>query len=264
MITFDLNISITMPGLPYARRIDEAARMGFTAVELWWPRGEDLGALARRVSDAGLSVALINFDGGDLAAGERGFLNDPVRQAEFRASAPAALDLARRLGCHQLNALVGRWLPGEPRESQLARVRENLTWVCDLAAHAGVTVLLEALNSWETPAYMLTSTADSLAMIDSVGAPNLALQYDVYHMQRMEGNICATVAAHAGRIGHIQFADSPGRGQPGTGELNFPFIFQAIEDSGYTGYVGAEYLPRGSLEESLGWLRRAGEAPDQA
>ncbi|MEI7772983.1 MAG: TIM barrel protein, partial [Chloroflexales bacterium] len=200
-------------------------------------------------------VALLNFDGGDLAAGERGFLNHPQRHAEFRDHAPAALDLAARLGCARLNALVGRWLPGETRESQLARVCENLAWACDLAAHAGVTVLLEALNTWETPGYILGSTAASLALIDAVGAPNLALQYDVYHMQRMEGNICATVAAHAGRIGHIQFADSPGRGQPGTGELNFPYIFQAIEASGYQGYVGAEYVPVGGLEASLGWLR---------
>ncbi len=125
-----------------------------------------------------------------------------------------------------------------------------------MAARAGASVLLEALNSWETPGYILTSTADSLALIESIGAPNLALQYDIYHMQRMEGNICATIAAHAGRIGHIQFADSPGRGQPGTGELRFPFIFQAIEESGYAGYVGAEYLPAGSLEESLGWISR--------
>jgi hydroxypyruvate isomerase len=149
---------------------------------------------------------------------------------------------------------VGRWLPGEPRESQLARVRENLAWACDLAAHAGVTLLVEALNSWETPGYILSTTAESLALIDAVGAPNLALQYDVYHMQRMEGNICATIAAQAGRIGHIQIADSPGRGQPGTGELRFPYIFQAIERSGYQGYVGAEYIPVGRLEESLGWI----------
>jgi hydroxypyruvate isomerase len=254
MLTFDLNISITMPGLPHADRLDVAARLGFSAVELWWPRGEDLGALARRAADAGLSVALLNFDGGDLAAGERGLLNHPQRQAEFRAHAPVALELARRLGCTRMNALVGRWLPGESRESQLARVRENLAWACELAAHAGVTLLVEALNTWETPGAILSSTAESLALIEAVGAPNLALQYDVYHMQRMEGNICAMIAACAGRIGHIQIADSPGRGQPGTGELNFPYIFQAIEASGYPGYVGAEYVPVGGLEGSLGWM----------
>jgi hydroxypyruvate isomerase len=258
MLSFDLNISLAMPGLPYAERIDAAARLGFGAVELWWPQGEDLGALARRVAGAGLGVALINFDGGDLAAGERGFLNDARREAAFREHVPAALELAQRLGCARLHALVGRWLPGETRESQLARVRENLAWACDQAAHAGVTVLVEALNSWETPGYILTSTADSMALVDSVGAPNLAIQYDIYHMQRMEGNICATIAAHAWRMGHIQFADSPGRGQPGTGELHFPFIFQAIEGSGYQGYVGAEYVPVGTLEASLGWFRGEG------
>ncbi|NTW02074.1 MAG: TIM barrel protein [Oscillochloris sp.] len=255
MITFDLNVSLTMPHLPYAERFDAAARLGFTAVEFWWPRGENLATLPTSIADAGLSVALINFEGGDLAAGERGLLNHPERQAEFRANVPVALDLAQRLGCRRLNALVGRWLPGEPYESQLARVRENLAWVCDKASRAGVTVLIEALNHADTPGAILSSTADSLAMIDAVGAPNLAIQYDVYHMQRMEGNICPTIAANTARISHIQIADAPGRGQPGTGELNFPYIFSAIESSGYNGYVGAEYVPVGPLEESLWWMR---------
>jgi hydroxypyruvate isomerase len=253
MLHLDLNVSITMPATSPLERFDAAARLGFAAVEFWWPRDEDLAALARRVADAGLRVALFNIDAGDLASGERGFLNHPQRQAEFRAALPAALDLARRVGCTRLNALVGRWLPGETRESQLARARENLAWACEQAAPAGVTLLVEALNSWETPGYVLTSTAESLALIDAVGAPNLAYQYDVYHMQRMEGNICATIAAYAARMGHIQIADSPGRSQPGTGELRFPFIFQAIAESGYTGYVGAEYLPAGPLAESLAW-----------
>jgi hydroxypyruvate isomerase len=254
MINFDLNISITLKEAPFLSRFEHAARLGFTAVEFWWPADEDRAALVRQVRDLGLQVALFNFDGGDLAAGDRGLLNDPAREAQFHANLPIALELAHQLGCTRLNALVGRALPNIPRDEQLARVRNNLQRACALAAEAGITVLVEAVNTWENPGYLLNNTTDTLAFIESVGAANLAYQYDVYHMQRMEGNICATISAHAHQIGHIQIADSPGRNQPGTGELNFPFIFAAIEQSGYSGFVGLEYNPLGPFAESLAWL----------
>jgi hydroxypyruvate isomerase len=254
MPRFDLNISITLKEQPFLERFDTAARLGFGAVEFWWPAGEDLSAIAARIKDAGLAVALFNFDGGSLAKGERGLLNDPSRQAELRASVPGALALAQQVGCPRLNALVGISLPNTPRDEQLAHARENLAWLCEQAAAAGVEVVVESLNSWESPNYLLTNTPDTLAFLDSVGAPNLQYQYDVYHMQRMEGNVVATIRREVGRIGHMQIADSPGRGQPGTGELNFPFILDAIDATGYTGFVGLEYVPQGTLEESLGWL----------
>jgi hydroxypyruvate isomerase len=181
-------------------------------------------------------------------------LNDPARLPAFKAGVPAAIAWAAALGCRRLHALVGRELPGEPRASQLGRAAEAVAWLCEQAAPAGITILVEALNTWETPGYLLSTSAEALAFIDAVGAPNLAYQYDVYHMQRMEGNITASLAAHRARIGHIQVADSPGRGQPGTGELRFPFIFEAIAASGYTGYIGVECVPRGPLAEALAWL----------
>ncbi len=266
MLRFDLNLSITMPGLPWRERFDGAARLGFDAVELWWPDAEHRPLIPRLATDAGVRVVHFNLDGGDLAAGERGLLNDPARLPAFRAGVPEALELAAALGCTRLHALVGRLLPGESRESQLARAREAVAWLCEQAAPLGVTILVEALNTWETPGYLLASTAEALAFIDAVGAPNLAYQYDVYHMQRMEGNIAATIAAHAARMGHIQVADSPGRGQPGTGELRFPFIFEAIAASGYDGYIGVEFVPRGPLAAALAWLppdRRGPIAPAQ-
>jgi hydroxypyruvate isomerase len=264
MLRFDLNVSLTLRDTPPLERFDHAARLGFGAVEFWWPAGEDLRALARRVRDAGLAVALINFDGGDLARGERGVLNHPQRQAEFRANVPVALELAAHLGCTRLHALVGRWLPDVPREAQLELVRENLRLATEAAAPAGVTVVVEALNAWETPGYIVTDTPSALALIESVGAPNLRYLYDIYHMQRMEGNIVATLAAVAPQIGHIQVADSPHRGQPGSGELRFGYIFEAIAAGSYTGFVGLEYIPRGTVEESLAWLpadRRGPIAP---
>lgn len=254
MLHFDLNISITLKELPFVERFDAAAGLGFGAVEFWWPAGEDLGMLIRRAQDAGLAVVLINFDAGAMAQGERGMLNHPLRQAEFRANVPVALELARKLGCNRLNALAGKWLADEPREAQLARVRENLHWAAELAAEAGITILVESLNSWENSGYLFCDTASTLAFLESVGRSNLQYQYDIYHMQRMEGNITATIQAYSRQIGHIQVADAPGRHQPGSGELCYPFIFQAIEQSDYRGYIGLEYNPQGSLAESLAWL----------
>lgn len=257
MLQFDLNISILLKEQAFLDRPDHAARLGFDTIEFWWPAGEDLNALATRIRDAGLQVALFNFNAGNMPSGDRGLLNDPARQHEFRANVPIALDLAQRLGCTRLNALAGKWRADEPREAQLERVRENLRWAAEQAQAAGISILVESLNTIENGPYLFSNTRDTLAFLDSVGAPNLQYQYDIYHMQRMEGNIAATIREHAARIGHIQVADAPGRNQPGTGELNYPFIFQAIAASGYRGAIGLEYNPLGSSEESLGWLEGA-------
>lgn len=265
MLQFALNISLTLRKLPLHERIETAARLGFSTIELWWPRGEDHQALVRHVRDAGLQVALLNFDAGALEQGERGMLNHPQRQQEFRANVPIALELAEQLGCRRLNALVGKWLPDRPRPAQLARVRENLAFACEHAATMGANVLVEALNSWESAGYLVCSTASALELLQSVGAPNLRYQYDVYHMQRMEGNIVPTIRANLHWIDHIQVADTPGRHQPGTGELHYPFIFTAIANSGYQGFIGLEFIPQGELAESLAWLpadRRGPLAPE--
>jgi hydroxypyruvate isomerase len=254
MLHFDLNVSILLREYPFLERFDHAARLGFRAVEFWWPAGEDLDAVARRIRDAGLRVAAFNFDAGDMPAGERGLLNDPEREAQFRANVPVALDLAQRVGCARLNALAGKWRAVEAREAQLERARENLHWAAEAARPAGVTVLVEALNSWENAGYLFMNTPDTLAFLESTGVPNVAYLFDMYHMQRMEGNLSATLRAHVARIGHIQIADAPDRHQPGTGELNFRHLFREIESSGYTGHVGLEYNPLGTSEESLAWL----------
>jgi hydroxypyruvate isomerase len=243
-----------MKEIPFPERFAAAADLGFGAVEFWWPAGEDLTVLAQRVRSAGLEVALFNFDAGNMAAGDRGMLNDPACEALFRANVPQALDFAHQLGCTRINALIGKWLPNEDRASQLERARTNLRWAAEQAAAAGVTIVVESLNTWENQGYMLTNTADTLAFLQSIEMPNVAYQYDVYHMQRMEGNVSATIRNQIAQIGHIQIADSPGRNQPGTGELAFPFIFKTIVESGYTGYIGLEYNPRGTLAESLAWL----------
>ncbi len=254
MLQFALNLSLTMRERPWAERFTQAARLGFSSVEFWWPHDETPAQIVRMVRADGLAVALFNLDGGDLAAGERGLLNNPARLPAFRAGVPAALELAHAVGCRRLNALVGCALPGVDRQVQLARVAEELAWLCTQAAPAGISILVEALNTWDTPGYLVTSTVEALALIAQVGAPNLAYQYDVYHMQRMEGEPAAMISRHAERIGHIQIADEPGRGPPGSGRLPFRTIFAAIAASPYRGAIGLEYLPGTDLEASLAWL----------
>jgi hydroxypyruvate isomerase len=252
---FSANLSILFKDSPFLDRFERAARAGLDTVEFWWPSGQDLGDVEAAIRDSGVEVALFNFDAGDMPGGDRGLLSDPGRQDVFRANVPVALELAERVGCRQLNALVGLALPGLEREGQLALAAENLRWAAREAARVDARVLVEAVNTFENGPYLVSRTGEALALIEAAGEPNIALQYDVYHMQRMEGNLAATLRAHGERIAHVQVADSPGRGEPGTGEINFAYLFGVLEEIGYTGCVGLEYVPTTTTtEESLGWM----------
>lgn len=261
---FSANISTLYREAPFLDRFHLAAEAGFSAVEFWWPT-ESPNDVEAAVREARLQVAVFNFAGGDMAAGERGLLSNPATLDEFRENVPEALDLATRLGCRKLNLLVGLALEGVVREEQLELAREGVRWAARQAAAAQVQVLVEALNTRDLPGYLLDNSCDAIAFIQSVGEPNVRLLYDVYHMQRMEGNLTANLREHKEYIGHIQIADSPGRGEPGTGEINFPYVLQAVEELGYEGYVGLEYLPRTTdTETSLRWLPRQLRAADVA
>jgi hydroxypyruvate isomerase len=254
LLRFDLNISILLREVPFLERFERAASLGFGAVEFWWPGDENLSAIVERVRASGLAVALINFDAGDLAGGERGFLNDSSRQEQFRTHVPIALEFAQQVGCSRLNAPVGNVIPGESREAQVDRVRQNLAWAADQAIAAHLNVVVEALNVFDTPRYLLTNTHETLQLLAEVDRPNLKYQYDIYHMQRMEGNLIATLHEHIGQIEHIQVADSPGRHEPGTGEIHYLNVLAALDALGYQGYVGLEYNPTTSSEASFAWL----------
>jgi hydroxypyruvate isomerase len=251
---FCANVSILFKEVPFLERFERAARAGFSAVEFWWP-AEPLDEVEAAIADAGLSVALFNFDAGDMPAGDRGLLSDPDRADRFRANVPVALELAERLGTSRLNALVGlERSPGE-REAQLRLAAENVAWAADQAAPIGADVLIEAVNTFENGPYLLSTTRQAAAFVRAVGRPNVKLQYDAYHMQRMEGNLVATLREHIADIAHVQVADSPGRGEPGTGEINFTYVLAELEALGYDGYVGLEYNPTtAATEDSLGWL----------
>ncbi len=262
---FSANVSILFKESPFLERFGRAREAGFSAVEFWWPLGEDLEEVEAAVSDAGLSVALFNFDAGDMPAGDRGLVSDPDRAGRFRENVPVALELARRLGCRRMNVLVGHEKDGMGREGQLSLARKNVAFAADKAREAGVTVLVEAVNTFENGPYLLHTTEQAVEFVGGVGRENVMVQHDLYHMQRMEGNLVATLREHVGVIGHVQIADSPGRGQPGTGEIRYPFVLAELERLGYDGYVGLEYNPTTEItEESLGWLPKELRGADVA
>ncbi|MGI8777986.1 MAG: hydroxypyruvate isomerase family protein [Acidimicrobiales bacterium] len=248
------NLSMLFKEVDFVERFGAAAEAGFTAVEFWWPSGEDLGRVESAINDAGLDVALFNFDAGDMPSGDRGLVSDPDRRQEFRDNVPVALELAASVGCRRLNALVGLELDGVDTDVQLALARDNIGWAADQAGEHGIEVMIEAVNTFENGPYLLHTTKAAAAFIESVGRDNVKLQYDAYHMQRMEGNVVATLREHIGVITHIQVADSPDRGQPGTGELNYRYVFGVVDELSYGGWIGLEYKPPDTTEDSLAWL----------
>lgn len=258
MPRFAANLTMLFTEYPFLERFDRAARAGFNAVEFLFPYHEDIGAISDALRRNGLTQVLFNLPAGDFAAGERGIANDPNRVGEFRDGVGRALEIASRLDCRQINCLVGLELGGVPHDTQWKTIVENLRFAAEQGKIAGVRQLVEPLNSIDTPGFMLTTTHGALRLLAAVGSDNLRIQYDVYHMQRMEGNLTATLQAHVDRIGHVQVADSPARTQPGTGEINYPFVFDTLDEVDYAGMVGCEYKPVPSTEESLGWLRRWG------
>lgn len=263
---FSANLSILFKEVPLLERFGRAAEAGFGTVEFWWPGHEaDPGDIERAVGDAGLEVALFNFDAGDMPAGDRGLVSDPERQGQFRENVPVALELARSLGCRRLNVLAGHRSEGMGRDEQLSLARENVRFAADAAADHGIGIVVEAVNTFENGPYLLWSTAQAAEFVGSVGRENVRIQHDFYHMQRMEGNLVANLREHFGRIGHIQVADSPGRGEPGTGEIHYPYVLAELESLGYEGHVGLEYNPTTeATEESLKWLPKDKRGGDVA
>jgi hydroxypyruvate isomerase len=254
MLRFDVNISFLFKEVPYLERFERAVRAGFGAVEFPWPGDENLAPIEDRVHETGLKVVLMNIDAGDLSRGERGFLNDSTRKEWVRARSSQAIEFANLIGCPRINVLVGNAIVGKGREEQFEQIRDTLAWIADQAAISGIGVVVEALNSFESPHYLLTNTRDTVALLSEVNRSNLKYQYDMYHMQRMEGNLIATLREHIAWIGHIQIADAPERHEPGTGEIHFPRVLALLESLGYQGYIGLEYNPTADSEQSFAWL----------
>lgn len=254
MPRFAANLSLLFNELPFLDRFAAARAAGFDAVEFQFPYAFEARQIAARLQRYGLELVLHNLPAGDWAAGERGLACDPRRSAEFQDSVGLALDYALELGVRRLHGLAGRLPPNLSHERAHAAYVANLRHAAARCREHGITLLIEPINDRDIPGYFLTGTRQAVAVIDEVGAPNLGLQYDIYHMQRMEGELAETIRRHLPLIRHVQLADVPGRHQPGTGEINFPFLFRLLDGLGYEGWVGCEYLPQGDTQASFGWL----------
>jgi len=256
MPRFAANLSFLFTEHPFFERFAAARAAGFAAVEFHFPYEHDRAALAEVVLTSGLEVVLFNLPAGDWAAGERGIACHPRRIAEFQDGVGLAIEYARLLGCGRLNCLAGIAPSGVSHDKARETLVENLRFAAAVTGRAGIRLLLEPLNTRDTPGFFVATTRDGLALIDAVGSDNLRLQYDIYHAQVMEGDLARTMQEHLAQVGHIQLADNPGRHEPGTGEVNFQFLLRHLDRLGYDGWVGCEYKPAGRTGDSFGWLEQ--------
>lgn len=254
MLRFSANLSFLFLDRPFLDRFAAAAASGFKGVEFHFPYAFPVDEVVDAVKRAAVEVVLFNLPAGDWAGGERGIACLPERLGEFRDGVAEAARYAEALGCPRLNCIAGRRGPGLDEALLRATLVDNLRHAADVFAPAGRQVLLEPLNSRDTPDFLIDRSASALALLEEAGRPNLGLQYDIYHAQVMEGDLANTLARNLRRIGHIQLADNPGRHQPGTGEIHFPFLFQHLHTLGYDGWIGCEYVPLGATEDSFDWM----------
>ncbi len=256
MPRFAANLSMLFTELPFLERIPAAAQAGFKAVEYVSPYEHDPAVIEDALDAGGLEQALFNLPAGDWAKGDRGIACDPARVDEFRESVETAIRYAQALDCPRLNCLAGI----APKHADAAAIRAafvgNLRYAAAEFAKAKLTLLIEAINYHDIPGFWLNTSAQAIAVMDEVGANNLKFQYDIYHMQRMEGELAATIERLLPRIGHFQLADNPGRHEPGTGEINYAFLFAHIDRLRYKGWIGCEYNPLNGTVAGLDWMNR--------
>jgi hydroxypyruvate isomerase len=253
MPKFAANLTMLFNEVPFLERFDHAAQNGFQAVEFLFPYGFKAEEIRAKLDANKLSLVLHNLPAGDWDAGERGIACHPDRVEEFRAGVAKAITYAKALGVPQLNCLAGKMPAGVSADQLRKTFVENLRYAAAELKKAGLKLLIEPINHFDIPGFYLNYTAQAIDILNEVGADNAFVQYDIYHAQRMEGELAATMQKHLARIGHIQLADNPGRNEPGTGEINYHFLFQHIDKIGYTGWIGCEYKPAAATAAGLGW-----------
>ena len=257
MPRFAANLTMLFQEVPFLDRFERAARAGFTAVEFLFPYAYEAHEIRARLDAQGLTLVLHNLPAGNWERGERGMACHPERVEEFRAGVATAIEYATALGVAQVNCLVGKTPEGVSTSHMLTTLVNNLTFAAEALKDAGLNLLIEPVNTFDIPGFYLNRTPQAIALLDEVGADNLFLQYDIYHAQRMEGELAATLQQHLPRIGHVQLADNPGRNEPGTGEINYPFLFSHLDRLGYSGWIGCEYKPATTTDAGLGWMQPA-------
>ena len=257
MPKFAANLSVLFTEVDFLDRFAAAAEAGFEGVEYLFPYAFPKDEITGRLNDAGLAQVLHNLPAGDFDAGERGIGCHPDRVGEFQDGVGQAIEYASALECPRLNCLAGVAPDGATPEALEETFVENLKFAAGKLEDAGIRLLIEPINTRDIPGFFLNRTEQALGIIDQVGSANLGLQYDIYHMQIMEGDLALTIETNLARIGHMQLADNPGRNEPGTGEINYPFLFGFIDGLGYDGWIGCEYKPAAGTREGLGWFDAA-------
>jgi len=252
------NLTMLFNEVDFLDRFGHAARAGFRGVEFLFPYAHRAEEIADRLDAWRLKLVLHNLPAGDWAGGERGIACHPGRETEFQDGVGKAIDYARALSVKQLNCLAGivpqGVTPGEARSTLVS----NLKFAADRLKREDIRLLVEPINTFDIPGFFLRGTRQALDIIGETGSDNLFLQYDIYHMQRMEGELAATIKANLRLIGHVQLADNPGRGEPGTGEINYRYLLGMLDEIGYTGWVGCEYKPQAGTGQGLGWIAEHG------
>jgi hydroxypyruvate isomerase len=256
MPRFCANLGFLFTEVDFEQRFECAARAGFLGVEYMSPYDYPVERLKARLAESGLTQVLFNLPAGDWAAGERGMACLPGREAEFRAGVAQGIDYALALGCKQLNCLAGRAPAAAPDAQIRETFKANLRYAANALAGHGIRLLIEPINSRiDMPGFWLDTPAKAIALMSELAEPNLWLQYDIYHAQVMEGDLARTIGDNLSRIAHFQLADNPGRHEPGSGEINYPFLFDLLDRAAYAGWVGCEYQPLAGSEVSLAWAR---------
>jgi len=254
MLKFTANLSLLFTEVELIDRFEAAKQHGFEAVEIQFPYQLSIETLQLMLQNNGLKLVLFNVAADDLMQGGEGLACVPEKREQFRHALAQAVDYARVLNPEAINILAGRCFDSSRLTDYMQTFKDNLRLAADTFAPLGIKIVFEAINTYDMPAFIIHSGEQMLAILAELKHPNLFMQYDIYHASRMGENSAQFIEQHAAKIGHIQFADSPNRGQPSTGQLNFQQLFNVIEQSNYSGWLGAEYKPIGTTTESLGWL----------
>ena len=256
MPQFAANLTMLFTEVPFLERFGRAAQAGFKAVEFLFPYAWPAEEIRQHLDANGLTLVLHNLPAGNWDAGERGIACHPDRISEFREGVDQAIAYACALGVSQVNCLAGKAPVGIADNVLRQTFVENLRFAAAALKKSGLRLLIEPINTFDIPGFYLNHTAQAVSILDEVGADNAFVQYDIYHAQRMEGELAATMQKYLPRIGHIQLADNPGRNEPGTGEINYPFLFNHLDNIGYNGWIGCEYKPATTTEAGLQWRQQ--------
>ncbi len=255
MLKFSANLTMMFNEVDFLGRFERASKAGFKGVEFLFPYEWERQELAEKLDKHGLEQVLYNLPAGNWSAGERGIACLPRRVGEFQEGVGLAIEYAKALRCPRLNCIAGITPKDVPAEKVRQAMVDNLRFAATALEKEGIRLLVEPLNNQDIPEFYLVHTQDALRLLVEVNHPNLWLQYDIYHMQIMEGNLTRTIVDNLARIAHIQLGDNPGRHEPGTGEINYANLLRFIDEAGYDGWIGCEYKPAGVTEDGLEWVR---------